>query len=170
MNHWSIFLLGIVVCVAPCAVSAAQESQPSAAPTKVGAMATLAWPCWGSSSLHARASVSMAPAPAEAPAEVAPKLEAAVPADTGAAKVAELPRRLRWQAMEVRYRRADVRHPALYYDSVQEKMKHDDARADNVLGAAAACLFEIVQFPVQLAMTPALMVVKPPWTIESAEL
>ena len=80
-----------------------------------------------------------------------------------------LPRNVRWKRMDVHYLRANVRHPALYWDSVQEKVKHNDRPCRSLHGAAASCMYEIIQFPVQLGLTPVLMTIKPPWTVESSE-
>ena len=71
--------------------------------------------------------------------------------------------------MEVSYLRADIRHPALYYDSVQEKVRHNDRPWRSLPGAAVSCMYEIIQFPAQLGLTPVLMVIKPPWIREASE-
>ena len=80
-----------------------------------------------------------------------------------------VPRAERWGATEASYLLANTRHPALYYDSVQEKVKHDDAKMRGLVGTAVSAFYELVQFPVQLGLTPVLMAVKPPWTMERGE-
>ena len=134
------------------------------------AMATLAWPCGCLSAERPHAGATAALFAAVLCCEPSTGADGAPVAPPAAAETAgapELPRYLRWRRMEANYLRANVRHPALYYDSPQEKLKHDDAAADSVPGAAAAVLYEIVQFPIQLAATPILWVLKPPWTFES---
>ena len=71
--------------------------------------------------------------------------------------------------MDVKYLRANVRHPALYWDSVQEKVRHNDRPWRWPPCAAVSCMYEIIQFPVQLGLTPVLMVIKPPWTREASD-
>jgi hypothetical protein len=78
-----------------------------------------------------------------------------------------LPRQARWARVDITYRPADVRHPALYCDSVQEKLRHEDAAHRGPLGLAFAWAYECIQFPAQLIATPVLVVIKPPWTLET---
>ena len=80
-----------------------------------------------------------------------------------------VPRCLRWAPREVHYLRANVRHPTLYYRSVQESIKHDDARMDNLPGAVAAETYEVVRTPVQFVLTPLWLVLRPPWLYEHTE-
>lgn len=78
-----------------------------------------------------------------------------------------LPRQARWARVEITYRAAEVRHPALYGDSRQEKVRHNDAAHRGPLGLAAAMAYEYVQFPAQLILSPVLVALKPPWTMET---
>lgn len=80
-----------------------------------------------------------------------------------------IPRSRRWLRSEVRYLQANIRHPALYFDSVQEKLANDDASANNFVVGPWALFYEIIQFPGQMAATPVLWVIKPVWTIERTE-
>jgi hypothetical protein len=97
-----------------------------------------------------------------------PAAEGAAVADAPKTSAAPaLPRRARWQRMEVAYLAANVRHPALYGDSMQEKVKHDDAAHNNVHGWAFAMAWEYVQWPAQVLLTPVAVALKPPWTMES---
>jgi hypothetical protein len=75
----------------------------------------------------------------------------------------------RWLRSEVRYLQANVRHPALYFDSVQEKLANDDASANNFVVGPWAVFYEIIQFPAQMVATPVLWIIKPVWTIERTE-
>lgn len=104
-----------------------------------------------------------APATPAATKEVAP----APSAESATTATPTLPRQARWARVDITYRSADVRHPALYGDSVQEKLRHDDAAHRGPLGLALAWAYECVQFPAQLIATPLLVAIKPPWTMET---
>jgi len=106
--------------------------------------------------------------PASAPAPTPPTGEAGPvqPLFKEPVEAPPIPRSARWQPCEARYFRANVRHPALYYRSVQERLSHDDSPARTLPGLAAAELYELVQFPAQFLMTPCLVAVKPPWRCE----
>jgi len=109
-------------------------------------------------------------APAATPEQPAAQDDATAKSAAGAETAEKpLPRNVRWKRMDVHYLRANVRHPALYWDSVQEKVRHNDRPWRSPHGAAVSCMVEIIQFPVQLGLTPVLMVIKPPWTIEASE-
>lgn len=74
-----------------------------------------------------------------------------------------------WAPMKARVMRADIRHPALYYDSVQEKLANDDTGSDTCPGGFVSAAYEPLQFIAQGVATPVLLIVKPPWTLERGE-
>ena len=142
MLRFSLVVMAAVAMGALCGPAVGQQdtpkSEPAAAPEQPAAQ-------------DDATAKTAAPGESAAGAETAPK---------------PLPRHVRWKRMDVHYLRANVRHPALYWDSVQEKVRHNDRPWRSPHGAAVSCMVEIIQFPVQLGLTPVLMVIKPPWTIE----
>jgi hypothetical protein len=104
--------------------------------------------------------------PPDAPAGV----EAESPAAVDVGEGEELPptRASRWAPMSVSYMRMNLLHPTLYYRSVQERREFPDAVARGCCGRVASGMYEIVQFPVQFALTPLLVLMNPPWQMEQA--
>jgi hypothetical protein len=124
------------------------------------AMPALAW--------ADNAPTPMQPVAAPAPAATPPTTpEADRPVSAAAA--ADSPRRTRWAPMTVEYLMANTRHPPLVFDSPQEKLKHDDARARGPVGTLVAAVFEIAHFPAHLALCPYYLATKPVWCRERAE-
>jgi hypothetical protein len=117
----------------------------------------------------AQAPAADKPAPAQPAAGAQPAAEAKTAPVTEPREAPATPRSARWQPMEVHYLRANVRHPTLYYRSVQESTRYNDARLRNLPGVVAAGMYELAQFPAQLALTPFLWVIKPPWACEHTE-
>ncbi|MBN2582807.1 MAG: hypothetical protein JXL80_07030 [Planctomycetes bacterium] len=116
----------------------------------------------------------------EKPADTATKPPAERPAEPAAAEQAketapsrpvavESPRRTRWQPMKVEYLMANTHHPPLAFDSVQEKLKYDDAKMRSPGGKLVAAAYEVAQFPAQLALCPVYLVTKPVWRRDRAE-
>jgi hypothetical protein len=116
----------------------------------------------------ARAQDEAAPpaAPAEGdlvPGEAEGRLDVpVVPVETAP----QLPRRLRWEKMEVAYLRANVCHPIVYWRSAAESPRYDDAAARGCLGQAGVWLCEVASFALQAALTPIEWLCRPPWTTE----
>lgn len=105
------------------------------------------------------------------PGEEAPALVVVEPAQTAeVAAIEPLPvaRATRWAPMLVSYQRMNLLHPKLYYRSIQERREFPDAVARGCCGRVCSAMYEIVHFPVQLALTPLTMLISPPWTLEQA--
>ena len=121
---------------------------------------------------HVAAAQDADPAPGVPPKAVkehAGTPDIGVAEETGAPPPPALPRRLRWQRMQVAYVAANVRHPALYGDNPAEKVTFDDAAIDHCGKTLALAFCEYVHFGATLAASPVLAAMKPPWTCESVE-
>lgn len=77
-------------------------------------------------------------------------------------------RSARWAPMLVSYQRMNLLHPTLYYRSIQERREFPDAIARGCCGRTCSAVYEIVQFPVQLALSPLLVLMNLPWQLEQA--
>jgi hypothetical protein len=106
-----------------------------------------------------------APAAAPAPVPVATHARRAI----SAVVAVDSPRRARWAPMKVEYLLANTHHPPLVFDSVQEKVKFDDARMSGLDGMAASVVYEWAQFSAHLALCPVYLATRPPWRRDRAE-
>lgn len=100
------------------------------------------------------------------PQQAAP--DAVVQADVAELEPLPVSRSARWAPMLVSYQRMNFRHPALYYRSIQERREFPDAIARGCCGRPCSALYEVIQFPVQLALSPLLVLMSPPWQLEQA--
>jgi len=164
MSRLALMLTAAVTMSGLCSPVTAQETPKPEQPAGAADAAT-------TTAAQEQASGTDDSAPKADVAEAKADNGAAADESAAATETAEppLPRNVRWKRMDVNYLRANVRHPALYWDSVQEKVRHDDRPSRTLPGAAASCMYEIIQFPVQLGLTPVLMTIKPPWTVEASE-
>ncbi len=112
--------------------------------------------------------------PAMAQQDAAATTDQQVAEETAGVEVAEIEalprtRAARWAPMQAGYKRMTLHHPTLYYRSIQERRAFPDSIARSPGGRLCSGLYEIIQFPMQMALTPLLMLANPPWQAERAQ-